>query len=108
MPKIIAPDADGAVVGEAPKPRLLFFYAPTDGGTRRLEALLAQVLQRRKNHRTFEITRVDATARTDVADRFGIKLLPSLVVVAERRVQARLEQPRGCIEIKAMLEPWLR
>jgi hypothetical protein len=33
--------------------------------------------------------------------------VPTLVVVHERRVQARLTQPRGCRGIQEMLDPWL-
>jgi hypothetical protein len=33
--------------------------------------------------------------------------VPTLLVVADRRVQGRLEHPRGCRDIEAMLKPWL-
>jgi thioredoxin-like negative regulator of GroEL len=90
------------------KPRLLFFYSPVEGASRRVDAFLAQVLQRRKNHETFQITRVDATKRTDLVERLRITSLPSLLVVDDRRVRARLERPRGCEDIQELLSPWLR
>jgi hypothetical protein len=33
--------------------------------------------------------------------------VPTLLVVAERRVQGRLSHPRGCRDIEDMLKPWL-
>jgi thioredoxin-like negative regulator of GroEL len=90
------------------KPRILLFYSPVDGQSRRVEGFLAQVLQRRRNHETFQVTRIDVVERPDLAERFRIETTPSLVVVAEQRVQARLDRPRGCSEIRDALQPWLR
>jgi hypothetical protein len=39
--------------------------------------------------------------------RFRIDQVPTLLVVADRRVQARVEHPKGCPEIEATLSPWL-
>ena len=90
------------------KPSLLFFYSPVSGRSRRVEGFLAQVLQRRRNHDTFTLHRIDPDSRPDLAERFGIDSPPAIVVVDNRRVQARLEQPRGCAEIQTLLAPWLR
>ena len=46
--------------------------------------------------------------RADLAERFRISEVPTLLVVADRRVQSRLELPRGCSDIEAILKPWLR
>jgi thioredoxin-like negative regulator of GroEL len=77
------------------------------GNCRRVEGFLAQVLQRRSNHGTFKLYRVDEEARPDLVDRFGIERLPTLVVVEGKRVRARLERPRGCREIEEFLAPRL-
>jgi thioredoxin-like negative regulator of GroEL len=90
------------------QPRLVFFYSKLSGRCRRVEGFIAQVLQRRRNHGTFIVHRVDAEDRPDLVERFRVERLPALVVVAERRVQARLEQPRGCRDIEALLAPWLK
>ena len=90
------------------KPSILLFYAPTVGRCRRVEGYLSQVLQRRKNHDTFKITRIDVTARPDLAARFRIKAVPALVVTDDRRVQARLNDPKGCTDIAELLARWLR
>jgi thioredoxin-like negative regulator of GroEL len=73
-----------------------------------VEGFLAQVLQRRRNHGTFKLYRVDETARPDLVERFGVQTLPTLFVVEGKSVRARLERPRGCREIERFLEPWLR
>ena len=73
-----------------------------------MEGFLAQVLQRRQNHGTFVVHHVDAEERPDLVERFRVSVIPTLVVVDDRRVQARLEQPRGCREIERLLAPWLK
>ncbi len=89
------------------KPGLVFFHSPVSGYCRRVEGFLAQVLQRRRNHDTFRIYRVDETARPDLVERFAVESLPALVVVEGKQVQAKLERPRGCREIERFLAPWL-
>ena len=89
------------------KPGLVFFHSSISGACRRAEGFLAQVLQRRKNHETFELYRVAQEERPDLVDRFGIAVMPTLVVVEGKTVRARLERPRGCREIEAFLQPWL-
>ena len=90
------------------RPQLLFFYDPTDGRARRTEGFLAQVLQRRRNHDTVAIRRIDVRAHADLLERFGIQATPAFVVVHEKRVKGRLELPRGCKPIATLLEPWLQ
>jgi thioredoxin-like negative regulator of GroEL len=97
-----------AVAANAQKPGLVFFYSPVSGSCRRVEGFLAQVLQRRRNHGTFTLYRVDERARPDLVERFGVETMPTLVVVEGKSVRARLERPRGCREIERFLAPWLR
>jgi thioredoxin-like negative regulator of GroEL len=94
--------------GSAHHPTLLVFGSATSGLCRRVEGFLAQVLQRRHNHTTFVVRHIDADARPEVARRFAVEQLPTIIVVEESRVRARCEQPRGCIEIKDALAPWLQ
>ena len=89
-------------------PKLLFFYSASSGRCRRVEGFLAQVLQRRHNHATFSLYRIDCESRSDLAERFGVAEPPALVVVDGRRIAARLDRPRGCVEIQTLLAPWLR
>ena len=89
------------------KPGLVFFHSMFSGGCRRAEGFLAQVLQRRRNHDTFRLYRVAREERPDLVERFGVTMIPTLVVVEGKTVRARLERPRGCREIEAFLQPWL-
>jgi thioredoxin-like negative regulator of GroEL len=94
--------------GTARKPLLLFFYSQTSGHCRRVEGFLAQVLQRGRNHSAFALRRIDHDLRPDLFVKFGVEEPPALIVVDAKRVRARLEKPRGCVEIQTALAPWLR
>jgi thioredoxin-like negative regulator of GroEL len=97
-----------ALNGGAPqKPGLVFFHSSLSGHCRRVEGFLAQVLQRRRNHETFKLYRVDDQQRPDLIERFGVGNLPTLMVVEGKIVRARLERPRGCRDIERFLAPWL-
>src|SRR2546421_13050640 len=89
----------------AAKPRLVFFYSKQSGRCRRAEGFLAQVLQRRRNHETFTLYRVDADERPELARRLHVGSVPTLVVVEGRRVGGLLESPRGCRDIETFLAP---
>jgi thioredoxin-like negative regulator of GroEL len=100
--------ASAAPEGAPTQPGLVFFHSALSGQCRRVEGFLAQVLQRRRNHATFKLYTVDAETRPDLAERFGIERLPTLVVVERKAVRARLERPRGCRDIETFLQPWLK
>lgn len=100
--------AQEKIVDKQSKPTLVFFYSPTSGGSRGAEGFLARVLQRRRNHDTFALRRVDYEARPDLAARLGVESAPAIVVIEARQVRARLERPRGCAELQVALAPWLR
>jgi hypothetical protein len=89
------------------RPRLVFF-SPTSGPSRRAEGFLAQVLQRRANHSSFQLVRVDAEQRPDLVERLRVTEVPTLLVVADGRVRERVVKPSGCTEITKRLAPWLR
>jgi thioredoxin-like negative regulator of GroEL len=88
-------------------PRLVFFHSTLSGHCRRVEGFLAQVLQRRRNHGTFDVVKVAEEEHPDLLQRFKVEALPTLVVVENRAVAARLERPRGCRDIEGFLAPWL-
>jgi len=98
----------GAKAAAAVRPRLLFFYSGNSGQSRRVDGFLAQVLQRRRNHDTFRVHRLDCAQHHDLVRRCGVSGPPSLVVVEGRRVRLRIEQPSGCREIETAIAPWLR
>jgi hypothetical protein len=43
----------------------------------------------------------------DPLERFRIETVPTLVVVENKAVMARLERPQGCRRIEGFLAPWL-
>lgn len=102
---MLSPEAPGAVV--AVKPKLVFFYSRQSGRCRRVEGFIAQVLQRRRNHDTFDLLRVSVDDRPDLAERFRVETVPTLCVVEERRLRKRIPDPRGCRELEEELAPWL-
>jgi hypothetical protein len=46
--------------------------------------------------------------RPDLVDKFGIAVIPTLVVLENNVIKASLEGPRGCGEIETFLAPWLQ
>ena len=93
---------------QSTRPLLVFVHSELSGRCRRAEGFLAQVLQRRRNHETFRLRRLSAQERPDLVERFRSSTLPTLLVVEQKVVRGRLEDPRGCREIAEFLEPWLR
>jgi thioredoxin-like negative regulator of GroEL len=95
--------------GSVEKPQLVFFHSRRSGRCRRVEAMLAQALVRRRNHETFVLYRIDIEEKPELATRFSIQELPTLLVVEGRRVRARLELAKGrpSRALEAFLAPWL-
>jgi len=73
-----------------------------------VDGFLAQVLQRRRNHHTFQIHRINVQANPELAQRFRIDSTPSICIVEGRRVVLRAHRPRGANELQRALAPWLR
>ena len=87
------------------QPLLVFFTSQKSGPARRMESLLAHIA--RKERGNLAIKRVDVDERPDLAERFGISEVPSLALVKEKRVVARLEGRSTAPKIESMLEPFL-
>jgi thioredoxin 1 len=90
-----------------PRPRLVYFFSSTDGLCRRVDGFLDAVLQRNMNHDTFDVIRVDVVRRVDLAERFRVVVVPTIVVIESNRVEGRLERPRGKAAIAEYLDRWL-
>ncbi|HEY3576509.1 MAG TPA: thioredoxin family protein [Gaiellaceae bacterium] len=99
--------ADANAHASTAKPKLVFFFSPRSGRCRRVEGWIAQVLQHRRNHDTFELVRVSVDDHPDLAERFGVDAVPTLCVVEGRRLQRRIAAPRGCRQLERDLAPWL-
>jgi thioredoxin-like negative regulator of GroEL len=98
-------DAHGTVDG---RPLLLYFSSARSGPCRRIEGFVDQVLQARRNHATFRRRVIDVDREPELAERFGVALLPTILVLEEGRVVTRLEGKVGVPQLREALGPWLR
>jgi thioredoxin-like negative regulator of GroEL len=92
----------------ASRPRLVFFYSRASGRARRIDGFLANVLQRRQNHDTFLLQRVVVEEHPVLAEHFQVDGVPTLFVIENKRVVARIENPRGTQDLEEQLSSWLR
>ena len=53
------------------------------GRCRRVEGFIAQGLQRRHNHESFELVRVSVDRRPDLAEKFRIEQVPTICVAPD-------------------------
>ena len=97
---------DNAATTSASKPTLVVFHSPRSGRCRRVEGFIAQVLQHRSNHDTFDVVRISVEERPDLAEKFGVETVPTLCVVEGRRLRTRIT-PRGCRDLERQLAHWL-
>lgn len=54
------------------------------------------------------VRKVERETHPELTAHLGVTHPPAIVVVDGKRIRARLESPRGCGEISALLEPWLK
>ena len=87
-------------------PQLVFFTSRRSGPARRMESLLAHIARRERDR--LRVERVDVDEQPELAARFRVSEVPSLVLVKRRRVVARLEGRSTAPRIDAMLETHLR
>ncbi|HXV56761.1 MAG TPA: thioredoxin family protein [Gaiellaceae bacterium] len=90
---------------EDSRPLLVFFWSERSGPARRMESLLAHL--ERKERERLRVRRVDVDAEPELAARFQIEVVPTLVLVKERKVVSRLDGRTSAPKIEAMLEPHL-
>ena len=86
-------------------PLLVFFSTETSGPARRMESLLAHVA--RKERERLRVARVDVDRRPDLAERFEITEVPTLVLVKDKQPVARIAGRSSAPKIERMLEPYL-
>jgi thioredoxin 1 len=84
------------------RPLLVFFWSARSGPARRMESLLAHL--ERKERDRLRVRRVDADAHTELADRFRVTVIPTLVLVKDKHVVARLDGRTSAPKIEQMLE----
>lgn len=87
------------------RPLLVFFCARTSGPARRMESLLAHLA--RKERARLRVLRVDVDEQPELAERFRVEAVPTLVLVIGKRVVGRLDGRVSQPRIEALLEPHL-
>jgi thioredoxin-like negative regulator of GroEL len=86
-------------------PLLVFFCSQRSGPARRMESLLAHLA--RKERSRLRVMRVDIDEQPELAERFKVSIVPTLVVVRGKRVVDRLDGRASSPKIESMLEPHL-
>jgi thioredoxin 1 len=81
---------------------LVFFWSARSGPARRMESLLAHL--ERKERERLRVRRVDADDHIELAEQFRVDVIPTLVLVKEKRVVARLDGRTSAPKIEQMLE----
>ena len=89
------------VIDEA-RPLLVFFYSERSGPARRMESLLAHLARKERERMRFR--RVDVDLRPELAARFKVDEVPTLVLVKGKRVAERLVGRVSSPRIERMLE----
>jgi thioredoxin-like negative regulator of GroEL len=89
-------------LSEDPRPLLVFFWSERSGPARRMESLLAHLA--RKERARLRVRRVDVDASPELAERFRIEVVPTLVLVKDKQAVARLDGRTSAPRIEAMLE----
>lgn len=84
---------------------LVFFSALRSGPARRMDSLLAQLACKERNR--LSVARVDVEERPELAERFKVHHVPTLVLVKGKRAIARLEGRANAAEIEEFVEPHL-
>jgi thioredoxin-like negative regulator of GroEL len=92
-------------VNDDARPLLVFFTSERSGPARRMESLLAHLA--RKERGRLRTARVDIDDRPDLAGRFRVDSVPTLVLVKGKRTVARIEGRASAPRIEEMLEPHL-
>jgi len=88
--------------------QLLYFTSARSGPARRVESLLDQVLQERRNHDSFDRTVIDVDADRSLASRFAIGEVPTILVVENGEEKCRIDGRPSVAELREALAPWLR
>ena len=87
------------------RPQLVFFWSARSGPARRMESLLAHL--ERKERQRLRVRRVDVDANPELAERFKVDIVPTLVLVKDKKAVSRLDGRTSAPRIEAMLEPHL-
>jgi len=83
------------------KPLLVFFTSERSGPARRMESLLAHLA--RKERTRVRVMRVEVDAQPELAAKFRVTDVPTLVLVKRKKVVDRLDGRASAPKIESML-----
>jgi thioredoxin 1 len=83
------------------KPLLVFFTSERSGPARRMESLLAHLA--RKERTRVRVMRVEVEAQPELAQKFKVTDVPTLVLVKRKKVVDRLDGRASAPKIESML-----
>ena len=83
------------------KPLLVFFTSERSGPARRMESLLAHLA--RKERTRVRIMRVEVEEQPELAEKFRVTDVPTLVLVTRKQVVDRIDGRASAPKIEAML-----
>lgn len=87
------------------RPLLVFFWSERSGPARRMESLLAHLA--RKERARLRVMRVDVDDQPELAARFKVADVPTLILVKGKRAVDRIDGRASAPRIETMLEPHL-
>lgn len=87
------------------RPMLVFFWSARSGPARRMESLLAHF--ERKERDRLRIRRVDVDANPELARKFAVTIVPTLVLVKDKHAVSRLDGRTSAPRIEHMLDQHL-
>jgi thioredoxin-like negative regulator of GroEL len=87
------------------RPLLVFFWSERSGPARRMESLLAHLA--RKERARLRVMRVDVDDQPELAERFKVADVPTLVLVIGKRAVDRIDGRASAPRIETMLEQHL-
>jgi thioredoxin 1 len=87
------------------QPLLVFFRSTESGPARRMESLMSHFA--RKERERLRVTVVDVDEQPGIAEQFQVDVVPTLVLVKEKRVVARFDGRVSAPKIERMLDEHL-
>ena len=88
--------------------KLIYFTSARSGPARRVESLLDQVLQERRNHDAFDRSVIDVDHDRSTATRFAVAAVPTILVVENGEEMCRIDGRPSVATLREALSPWLR
>jgi thioredoxin-like negative regulator of GroEL len=92
----------------AERAQLMYFTSARSGPARRVESLLDQVLQERRNHDAFDRSVVDVDVDQSIAQRFAVDEVPTILVLEDGEERCRIDGRPSVAALREALSPWLR